>query len=103
MMDQQHTIHTDDIDDWIDTLRSGGFWGHQMDTVARAILETMAHSEHPYTGTALSQVIRSPLRRRKFITHERDTRTRRDTRRLRQLIAADDSTYSLLAKRVERG
>jgi Arc/MetJ family transcription regulator len=103
MIDQHHTIHTDDIDDWIETLRGGSFWGHQMDTVARAILETMAHSEHSYTGATLAQVIRSPLRRREFITTERDSRTQRDNRRLRHLITADDSTYSLLAKRIETG
>jgi hypothetical protein len=101
MMEQHHTIHADNIDDWIEMLRGGSFWGRQMDTVARAILETMARSDEPYTGDTLSQVIHSPLRRREFITTERDTSTRRGNRRLRHLITADDGTYTLLANRVE--
>jgi hypothetical protein len=102
-MEQHHTIKMDDIDDWIETLRSGSFWGRQMETVARAILETMARSETSYTGATLAQVIHSPLRRREFITHERDSSGRHGNHRLRRLITAETGTYRLLAERIETG
>jgi hypothetical protein len=100
-MQQTDAIHLTGIDDWINTLRDGTHWGSHMDTVARATLHAMATSDDEYTGDDLCRVFASPAQRHQFLETVRDNRVTDVQGALRRLSAAQESTYTLLARRAE--
>jgi hypothetical protein len=98
-MEQYHTVHADDIDDWIDTLRGNTHWGSSMDTIARATIHAMTTSDENYTGADLYEVFASPAHRHQFLETVRDSGRQRGQRALRQLSEARERTYTMLARR----
>jgi hypothetical protein len=98
-MEQHHTIHADDIDDWIDTLRGDAHWGSSMDAIARATLHAMTTSDDDYTGADLYDIFASPTNRHRFLETVRDSGRTHRQRSLRRLSEARDSTYTMLARR----
>jgi hypothetical protein len=98
-MEQYQTVHADDIDDWIDTLRGDTHWGSSMDTIARATIHAMTTSDEDYIGADLYEVVASPARRHRFLATVRDSDRSRRQRALRRLSEARERTYTMLARR----
>ncbi|UPM42949.1 hypothetical protein [Halocatena salina] len=94
-------INADDIDVWIAALRSEDeeSWEVELEPIVRTTLLAMAASDATYTGKDLYRVFHSPVRRRQFISDERDESTV-SGRSMIELSMVDESTYSRLASRV---
>lgn len=94
-------ISADDIDVWIATLRSRDEenWEVELEPIVRTTLLAMAASDDTYTGKDLYRVFHSPVRRKQFISNERNENTV-SGRSMTELSMVDEATYSRLACRV---
>lgn len=94
-------ISADDIDMWIATLRSRDEenWEVELEPIVRTTLLAMAASDDTYTGKDLYRVFHSPVRRKQFISNERNENTV-SGRSMTELSMVDEATYSRLAYRV---
>lgn len=91
-------INADEIDAWIEALRSEDDWGIELEAVARTTLLAMAASNDTYTGKDLYRVFHSPDQRAQFVATERDEMTV-SGRSVDELSKVDETTYSMLANR----
>lgn len=94
-------ISADDIDGWMDALHSGNEenWEEELEPIVRTTLLAMAASDDTYTGKDLYRVFHSPVRRKQFISNERDENTV-SGRSMTELSMVEEATYSRLASQV---